>query len=91
MRASLFWTIAALSGGFIGCASAEDVDLGQLEYQSNCAACHGVTGKGALSAAKCRCSQPILHCWQKTIMACSVLMPFTVSLMAAISLQVTGT
>ena len=46
MRASLFWTIAALSGGFIGCASAEDVDLGQLEYRSNCAACHGVTGKG---------------------------------------------
>lgn len=46
MKPSLFWIFAALSSGFIGCASAEDIDLGQLEYQSNCAACHGVTGKG---------------------------------------------
>jgi hypothetical protein len=25
---------------------AEDVDLGKMEYMSNCATCHGLTGKG---------------------------------------------
>ena len=29
-----------------GTALAEDVDLGKLEYMSNCATCHGLIGKG---------------------------------------------
>lgn len=29
-----------------GTALADDVDLGKREYMSNCAACHGLTGKG---------------------------------------------
>lgn len=46
MRGSLAWIIVLLSSGSIGLASAEDIDHGRLEYQSNCAACHGATGKG---------------------------------------------
>lgn len=29
-----------------GTALAEDVDLGKMEYMSNCATCHGLIGKG---------------------------------------------
>lgn len=40
----------ALIGAALACtletALADDVDLGRREYVSNCAACHGLTGKG---------------------------------------------
>ncbi len=32
--------------GFSACASAQNIDVGRAEYQSSCAACHGVDGKG---------------------------------------------
>jgi len=32
--------------GFVACASAQDIDRGKAEYQSSCAACHGIDGKG---------------------------------------------
>jgi len=32
--------------GFSACASAQDIDVGKTEYQSSCAACHGIDGKG---------------------------------------------
>jgi mono/diheme cytochrome c family protein len=32
--------------GFGSPASAEDSDIGKLEYQSSCAACHGIDAKG---------------------------------------------
>jgi mono/diheme cytochrome c family protein len=31
---------------FSACAFAEDTDVGKMNYQSNCAACHGQNGKG---------------------------------------------
>jgi|SRR5690242_17014401 len=46
MRRSLVCMVAALASGYVGWASAEDVDPGQVEYRSNCAACHGAAGKG---------------------------------------------
>ena len=32
--------------GFSACASAQDIDVGKTEYQSGCAACHGIDAKG---------------------------------------------
>jgi hypothetical protein len=32
--------------GFSACASAQDIDVGKTEYQSSCAACHGIDAKG---------------------------------------------
>jgi Cytochrome C oxidase, cbb3-type, subunit III len=32
--------------GFSVCASAQDIDIGKMEYQSSCAACHGIDAKG---------------------------------------------
>jgi mono/diheme cytochrome c family protein len=31
---------------FSECASAQDIDVGKKEYQSSCAACHGIDAKG---------------------------------------------
>jgi mono/diheme cytochrome c family protein len=31
---------------FVGSVSAQDRDMGKLEYQSNCASCHGIGAKG---------------------------------------------
>jgi mono/diheme cytochrome c family protein len=31
---------------FSTCTFAEDIDVGKINYQSNCAACHGENGKG---------------------------------------------
>jgi mono/diheme cytochrome c family protein len=31
---------------FIGSVSAQDRDIGKIEYQSNCASCHGIGAKG---------------------------------------------
>ena len=31
---------------FAGSASAQDGDIGKIEYQSNCASCHGTGAKG---------------------------------------------
>jgi len=31
---------------FSACASAQDIDVGKTEYQSSCAACHGIDAKG---------------------------------------------
>lgn len=38
--------MAGLAAGFAGAAQAEDVDIGRSEFQSSCATCHGVDGKG---------------------------------------------
>ena len=32
--------------GFSACALAQDIDIGKMEYQSSCAACHGIDAKG---------------------------------------------
>ena len=32
--------------GFSACASAQDIDIGKAEYESNCASCHGIDAKG---------------------------------------------
>jgi len=39
-------TIASQIIAFSTCASAQGVDVGKVEYQTNCAACHGIDGKG---------------------------------------------
>ena len=45
--AALKWLIFANSIiGFSACASAQDIDVGKMEYQSSCAACHGIDAKG---------------------------------------------
>ncbi|HML06894.1 MAG TPA: c-type cytochrome [Xanthobacteraceae bacterium] len=45
--ATIEWLlIAATIIGFSACASAKDVDVGKMEYQSSCAACHGIDAKG---------------------------------------------
>ena len=43
MKAVAFVMIAM---GFNTCAWAQDIDLGKIEYQSNCASCHGMDAKG---------------------------------------------
>ncbi len=45
--AALKWLIIANSIiGFSACASAQDIDVGKMEYQSSCAPCHGIDAKG---------------------------------------------
>jgi mono/diheme cytochrome c family protein len=38
--------IAGLIIAFSACASAQGIDVGKAEYQTNCAACHGIDAKG---------------------------------------------
>lgn len=38
--------IAATIIGFCACASAQDISVGKMEYQSSCGACHGIDAKG---------------------------------------------
>ena len=38
--------IAGLAAGFAAAAQAEDFDAGKADFQSSCASCHGVDGKG---------------------------------------------
>jgi mono/diheme cytochrome c family protein len=38
--------IAGLVAAFAGAAQAEDIDAGRSEFQSSCASCHGMDGKG---------------------------------------------
>ncbi len=38
--------IAGLTVGLIAAAQAEDTDAGKSEFQSSCASCHGMDGKG---------------------------------------------
>ena len=45
--AALRWLIIVNTiVGFSACASAQDIDVGKTEYQSSCAACHGIDAKG---------------------------------------------
>ena len=46
--ASLFNQIAIIGtmAVFVGSVSAQDRDIGKIEYQSNCASCHGIGAKG---------------------------------------------
>jgi mono/diheme cytochrome c family protein len=45
--AAVKWLIIANTIiGFGACASAQDIDVGKTEYQSSCAACHGIDAKG---------------------------------------------
>src|SRR5579864_3503364 len=48
MKTAAFkWLIIANTiTGFGACASAQDIDVGKMEYQSSCAACHGIDAKG---------------------------------------------
>ena len=43
MKAVAFVMIAM---GFSAYALAQDIDIGKIEYQSNCASCHGMDAKG---------------------------------------------
>jgi mono/diheme cytochrome c family protein len=45
---SLFSKIATVCSmiTFAGSISAQDRDIGKIEYQSNCASCHGISAKG---------------------------------------------
>src|ERR1039458_3785252 len=46
-KAAFKWAIIASAViGFDACALAQDIDIGKIEYQSSCAACHGADGKG---------------------------------------------
>src|SRR5215470_17204502 len=38
--------LAGALAAFSTCGLAEDTDLGKMTYESNCAACHGQSGKG---------------------------------------------
>jgi mono/diheme cytochrome c family protein len=38
--------IAAMIIGFATCSFAQGIDVGKTEYQSSCAACHGIDAKG---------------------------------------------
>jgi mono/diheme cytochrome c family protein len=38
--------IIGAMAAFIGGVSAQDRDIGKIEYQSNCASCHGIGAKG---------------------------------------------
>ena len=45
--AAVKWLIIANTIiGFSAFASAQDIDVGKTEYQSSCAACHGIDAKG---------------------------------------------
>jgi mono/diheme cytochrome c family protein len=45
--AAVKWLITAVMFiGFGTCIWAQNVDSGKLEYESSCAACHGVDGRG---------------------------------------------
>ena len=48
MRKSAFKLLIITNSiiGFSACTSAQDFDAGKMEYQSSCAACHGIDGKG---------------------------------------------
>lgn len=44
--------IAGAVIAFSGSASAQNIDVGRTQYQSSCAACHGIDGKGDGPVAK---------------------------------------
>ena len=47
MTSGLKWLIiASLAARFAAAAHAEDFDVGRSEFQSSCASCHGMDGKG---------------------------------------------
>ena len=41
-----WFVIFNLAVGFIATAQADDLDIGKSEFQSSCASCHGMDGKG---------------------------------------------
>jgi len=46
LKVAVKWLIIANTIiGFSACASAQDIDAGKTEYQSSCAACHGIDAK----------------------------------------------
>ncbi|HEY5504592.1 MAG TPA: cytochrome c, partial [Sedimentisphaerales bacterium] len=52
-KAAIKWLIIANAIiGFSACASAQNIDAGRSEYQSSCAVCHGIDGKGNGPAAE---------------------------------------
>ena len=38
--------LVIIAMGFSARALAQDIDIGKIEYQSNCASCHGMDAKG---------------------------------------------
>jgi mono/diheme cytochrome c family protein len=53
------WLVVATIIGFADCALAQDIDTSKLEYQSSCAACHGMDGKGNGPVSEVLKSRPI--------------------------------
>jgi mono/diheme cytochrome c family protein len=45
-QAAKWLTVAAVLSGLTSVAWTQDLDVGKIEYQSGCAACHGADGKG---------------------------------------------
>ena len=59
METAVKWLIIANAIiGFSACASAQDTDVGKMEYRSSCAACHGIDAKGAGPVSKELKTQP---------------------------------
>lgn len=57
--AAIRWlTVTSTIIGFSACASAQDIEIGKMEYQSSCAACHGVDAKGDGPVSKDLKTQP---------------------------------
>jgi mono/diheme cytochrome c family protein len=46
------WVIVIAIIGFSACASAQNIAEGKMQYQSSCAACHGMEAKGDGPVAK---------------------------------------
>jgi cytochrome c1 len=45
-KGAAIWPIITSTIGFSACASAQDIAEGKTQYQSSCAACHGIDAKG---------------------------------------------
>ena len=58
MKARTATTALALALAANGALAGPDVDFGKVEYESSCASCHGLSGKGDGPLARALVSQP---------------------------------
>lgn len=58
MKARTATTALALALAANGALAGPDVDFGKVEYESSCASCHGLLGKGDGPLARALVSQP---------------------------------
>jgi hypothetical protein len=57
--AAIGWPIVVtVISGLTVCTSAQDIEIGKMEYQSSCAACHGADAKGNGPVSKDLKTQP---------------------------------